>query len=200
MTMFRFEEAYQLILKLEGGYKLTDRANDRGGMTWAGISRRWWPDWVGWIFIDAYRDNPDVPLHSIDTLRRNTRDFYYRNFWNPLRLEEVKDTRISFTIFSCAVLSSKRTATRLAQSAVKVTVDGVIGPQTINALNAIDSELFDLRLFATRVRRYIEISDDPAQSGNLRGWINRALDGLADGWPLSVAEDDEMHRLGRERA
>ena len=46
--MSDFNIAFEKTLLAEGGYKLTDVANDKGGQTYAGITRRDHPAWQGW--------------------------------------------------------------------------------------------------------------------------------------------------------
>ena len=40
----------------EGGF--VDDPSDSGGMTYAGVSRKWFPNWEGWKIVDAHK-----PLH-----------------------------------------------------------------------------------------------------------------------------------------
>ena len=42
--MADFEQAFSKTMGAEGGYKLTDIKGDKGGQTYAGISRRFHPD------------------------------------------------------------------------------------------------------------------------------------------------------------
>ena len=42
--MADFNVAFAAVLQLEGGWRLIKHEGDRGGMTWAGISRRANPD------------------------------------------------------------------------------------------------------------------------------------------------------------
>lgn len=48
-----FLTAFERMIRNEGGYVLHTVADDKGGMTYAGIARNRWPNWAGWSVIDA---------------------------------------------------------------------------------------------------------------------------------------------------
>ena len=172
--MASFNAAFKHILEQEGGWQLTNNPDDRGGMTFAGITRRWNPDWTGWKLIDQGASEANEDLHE------RTRWLYLEKYWKPLRLDMVNDLGIALDIFSCCVLSSQRKAVILTQIAVKVKPDGVIGPKTIEAINKMSLELWDLRFCLARIIRYRDIvTKDKTQRKWFLGWVNRALGGLA---------------------
>lgn len=164
--MSEFLPAFERMLINEGGYRLTKIDGDRGGWTYSGISRRSWPDWSGWVDIDAQRV-PDAKL---------VRGFYFANFWEPLRLSEVTQQRTAQTIFDFAVNAGPATAAKLAQIVVGTTPDGKIGPRTLEALNVADPDRFALAYALAKIARYRDIvSKDRSQLKFLLGWINRTL-------------------------
>lgn len=164
--MADFLLAFEPMIVNEGGYKLTNDPNDKGGMTYAGIARNSWPKWAGWSVIDA-GGAPQADL---------VRGFYRANFWTPLRLEEVENQKLAQCIFDFGVNAGTATAAKLAQLSVGVTPDGVIGAKTLKALNAINPEVFVLRFTLAKVARYAQIATrDKSQKAFLLGWINRAL-------------------------
>ena len=46
--MGEFEQAFEKMIRNEGGYLLHKVSGDRGGQTYAGIARNFYPDWDGW--------------------------------------------------------------------------------------------------------------------------------------------------------
>ena len=50
--MADFLQAFESMIRNEGGYKLHSVEGDRGGMTYAGIARKRNPQWPGWAAID----------------------------------------------------------------------------------------------------------------------------------------------------
>ena len=69
-----FEEAVDKVLDHEGGF--VDDPADRGGMTFMGISRRWFPDEPFWEKIDALLDEGRNPNEAMGELRPDVKDFY----------------------------------------------------------------------------------------------------------------------------
>ena len=126
--MADFLQAFESMIRNEGGYKLHSVEGDRGGMTYAGIARNFHPNWPGWAAIDA-GDIPDTEL---------VRQFYRMNFWTPVRGDNINSQEVARNVFDFAVNAGVATSVRLAQIVVGATPDGKIGPKTLTALNAMD--------------------------------------------------------------
>ena len=170
--MADFDKAFEVMLRNEGGYRHTNIKGDRGGETYAGISRNFWPNWEGWPLLDggAYTESL-VPL---------VKKFYRENFWEPVKGESIKSQEIATAIFDFAVNAGIWVSIRLAQKALGVQVDGRIGPQTMGALNKTDPEKFLCKFTVEKIRRYADICNkNKPQRKFLLGWINRSLAGLS---------------------
>lgn len=168
--MADFLPAFEKMIVAEGGYVNHKVAGDRGGQTYAGISRNNWPNWSGWAILDAGGE-PQADL---------VRGFYRANFWTAMRLEEVKDQRVAEMLFDFGVNAGLTVAVKLAQIVVGATPDGRIGPKTLAALNAADPDKFVLAYTLAKIARYRDIvTRDKSQRVFLLGWINRSLKGLA---------------------
>lgn len=164
--MATFLPAYEQVILIEGGYVLHDVKNDRGGQTYAGISRKNWPAWGGWKFIDR-GETPPTPL---------VREFYRELFWNTIKGDEIADQAVATSVYSCAVNMGTKVATRLVQVVVGTTPDGDFGPRTLSALNAYDPALFLAKFSIAKMARYAEIvRRDRSQGVFLLGWLNRVL-------------------------
>lgn len=168
--MADFDQAFDRAVLAEGGFKLHKVVNDTGGLTYAGIARNKNPDWAGWAFIDRGETPPTQMV----------RDFYREGWWNPIRGDEILDQDVAYTFYSFATNSSARlqptTAIKLAQLAARATPDGVVGPKTVAAINALDPELFILRFGMARLARYADICNkNRSQRDFLLGWLNRTL-------------------------
>ena len=166
--MADFLQAYEAMIRNEGGYVLHTVDGDRGGMTYAGIARNMNPQWPGWAIIDAGgKPNADM-----------VRAFYRANFWNPIRGDELQQSTAQ-AIFDFHV-NAGRPARVLAQLVVGVTPDGSFGPRTVEALNAYDPEKFVLAYALAKIARYRDIvTRDRTQQKFLLGWLNRTLAGVA---------------------
>lgn len=171
--MADFTPAFEKMIKHEGGFILTDVSNDLGGQTYAGISRKYHPNWEGWQFID--RNDTDNPQ-----LTQKVRDFYKSNFWNSCKADKIKNQKIAESIFDFSVNAGSKTSAKLAQLVVDATPDGIIGPKTLERINDADEELFISKFALAKVARYAEICKrNPTQKKFLLGWINRTLGELS---------------------
>ncbi len=178
-----FEPAYQQMQKNEGGY--VNDPLDRGGETYRGISRKNWRGWEGWPIVDAatfqYRPLTPGNIKSLNAwlsanapLQKMVRLFYFRNFWTPT-MERLKSQELANWLFDKGVTMGVRQACKLLQRAACVDEDGIIGPQSMAAVNAANP---DALLEACRQAArgyYTNIAlHDPTQTRFLQGWLARA--------------------------
>jgi lysozyme family protein len=168
--MADFLPAFEAMIKDEGGYVLHNVPGDRGGQTYAGIARNFNPDWEGWEYVDR-RETPPTPL---------VRNWYHTSYWAPICGDQITSQAIASSIFNFAVNSSapKRptVAIKLAQLVVGATPDGILGPATIQAINACDPDKFVMAYALAKIARYRDIvTRDRTQAKFLLGWINRTL-------------------------
>ena len=168
--MADFDQAFEKMIRNEGGYKLHNVPGDSGGTTYAGIARNFHPDWPGWAYIDSNdTENP--------TLTKQVKRFYQDNFWAKIKGGDIQLQGIAETLFDFAVNAGHKTAVKLAQLILGTTPDGIIGPITLEKLNQLqEADEFRIRYTLAKVARYAEIVNrDRSQSKFLLGWINRAL-------------------------
>ncbi len=160
----RFEEHFQRVVQLEGGFILHKNPKEKE-MTYAGIYRSAYPNWEGWHYIDR----GEIPPTEL------VRRFYYENFYKAL--EPIEDDEIRFSIFEFAVNAGFRKVIKIAQAVLGVTIDGILGPKTLSALNSANPEDFKKSFLIARIKYYLELSNrDPKRYGiYLRGWLNRAF-------------------------
>ena len=165
--MADFEKHIDDLIRKEGGYKLINVKHDRGGMTYAGISRKNNPQWDGWQYIDA---GDEVPNNEV-------REFYAALYWDKMKLDGIHSEAVASVLLSSCVLSGVRRASRMAQVAAGVKVDGYIGPKTLTAINATEPRLFVALFALLRIDRFREIANrNKTQRKFLRGWINRVYE------------------------
>lgn len=179
-----FEDAYSATLKREGGYRLHTTAGDRGGATYAGISRTMNGQWPGWAFIDR-GETPPTEL---------VRQFYFAGYWQALRCDEMPP-EVAASLYDFAVNTSApgggrpgkpSMAVKLAQLAAGAEPDGVVGPKTLAALSnppPLSAQQQFVVVFAlAKLQRYADICNQDASRVQARtfllGWINRILGGL----------------------
>lgn len=156
----RFRRAIDHLLALEGGY--VNHPKDRGGETNFGISKR------------------SYPLLNIAALTRDdAMQIYHRDFWQPLRLDELASEKVARCLFSFAVNAGVSRAAKAAQRAVNacgraLAVDGQVGPATIAGLNRFAEDRI-LPAVKHEILAHYEriVANDPTQAVFLRGWKNR---------------------------
>lgn len=100
-------------------------------------------------------------------------NFYQIEFWNKWLAQIVSD-EVAKRVFDESVNAGQGTAVKILQTALKIEVDELWGPNTVAAANAADSSL--VRLFiAARIQHYRDIAkDNPAEAKYLPEWVARA--------------------------
>ena len=152
-----FTTAFEKLLGHEGGY--SDHKDDPGGKTRYGVTEAVARE-VG------YRgDMRELPL---DLAQRIYKDRY----WDAVQAEHLP-ADIRYAVFDAAVNSGVAQAAKWLQRACGVKDDGVIGPQTIRAANALHPEGLKRKMLAQRLRFMATLANWPAFG---RGWANRIAD------------------------
>ncbi len=183
-----FDFAFKRTLKHEGVY--VDNPNDRGGVTYCGISRVNYPNWIGWPLVDDWIKNKTNHHLLLDKL---VREFYQKEFWDKLGLDRF-DTKVAAELFDAAVNCGHRRAVRFFQQALnmmsrnfrlfpRLSLDGVLGEQTAAAYAKIairDYAALVGWMLVIRGCHYLEVMTfDSAQQEFARGWINRIRENMA---------------------
>ena len=178
-----FKKSFGELLGLEFGspYNALHFNKGENGYTFMGIYEGAHPKWQGWELVyrtlNLYKDLRKASYECYQNIfiMDLVKEFYKLNFWNKLRLDEIKSDRIADLIFKFAVNVGIKRAVRYAQMIANVRLDGIIGANTINALNTLDSGYFEERYKAEFVRFYESLAKrNPSRYGRfLRGWLNR---------------------------
>ncbi len=168
--MASFSEAYKLLLPLEGGY--VNIASDRGGETYAGISRKYFPKWTGWDIVDKSKPLKKGQIINNPSLDQMKSRFYENTFWNPIKGNSIVSQNVANFIFDWYVNSGSSAVIRI-QRALGLTPDGLIGKLTIDKINGYGPSL----IAALKVERIDFVNDiiknDPSQEIFRKGWMNR---------------------------
>jgi len=176
--MADFKTAYtRFIQPFEGGY--VNHPNDKGGETYAGIARRKFPQWDGWRAIDHYKDaqasvGKEIARNTIFPELQEKVDSWYEARWNAYRLSEIKNQNLASLLYDYIIHSGSTKAITAIQKIVGTHADGIIGDNTINAINANNPQKVFTRLLDERAKflKYL-IVNDPTQKVFENGWNNR---------------------------
>jgi|SRR5271157_2243856 len=158
--MSTFELAIPTIMRHEGGY--TWDQNDPGGETNFGISRKSYPD------LDIKN------LTAEDAVA-----IYQRDWWDRYGYGRIDAQCVATKILDMAVDMGASRAHKIAQEAVSCTPDGILGPQTIQALNFAVAVDCVARMGILQANHYRElVVNNPALGKFLKGWLARASDSI----------------------
>lgn len=151
------------------------------GYTFFGIYEFAHPSWNGWNKVKAEIANSgsmakaSSKLYYDGVLLEVVKEFYKKEFWDKMRLGEIKHQEVANELMVMAVNGGIPRAVKLAQKLIGVTTDGVIGIKTIEALNKMDETFFDSEYDKLEIEFYEGlVKEKPTFVKYLNGWKNRA--------------------------
>ena len=152
-----FNDCFTRLVKHEGG--AVNNPADKGGLTNFGISQRSYP-------------GEDIAGLTLERAKA----IYLRDFWGPAGCGAMPDGA-RLQVFDMAVNSGVGAAVKAVQRAVGTTPDGILGPVTLQALQAMPAARFIARFNAQRLILMAGLSSWPAFG---RGWVLRVADQLME--------------------
>lgn len=159
---------YNIIIKDEGGWKITNHLTDLGGLTVAGLAVKFQTlDNQAWL----------KSLNETDLQKKDVQEkivLIYKSAYTPVYLNNLPNISQP-AILSIIVNRGQSSAAKIIQQSLGVNPDGVIGKITINSLN----NLSDINTFCKNINKcwmesYIDtVIKNPNQIVNLKGWLRR---------------------------
>jgi lysozyme family protein len=155
-----FDEAVDFIIDhIEGGYANNPR--DKGGETNWGISVRAHPQYAGQIK---------------DLTREEAKEVYFRDYYLPVKLMLFPE-KTRLVVLDCAINLGVPRTRKFVQVALNkigfdLAEDGIIGPNTLAAIQAADPALFNSAFSRIR-QKFVRKLDDYEWAGE--SWENRIL-------------------------
>jgi lysozyme family protein len=163
------DRALDRILAHEGGF--SDHPADGGGRTKYGITHG--------TLDHARKKLHGLPEDVANLTQHEARRIYVSLYWGPAQCE-LMEWPASYAQMDAAVQHGPGRAIRFAQAALNLTVDGVAGPQTRQALKSVQRPPdFAARMVAHRGVYYMRILARTSQAVFASGWANRMDDVLA---------------------
>lgn len=184
--MASFDIAYNKFIKpIEGGY--SNVASDLGGETYGGISRKNWPNWMGWAFIDSVKAKSGTIKRytKFSQLDAPVAAFYKvmwdKNYFGSIQSQDVANILFDWYVNSGgAAFDTRPEETYGVQEILvkwfgkNISADGAMGPQTIAAINSVDSaKLHSIIKEQRKVFYDWIVKNNASQSANYAGWLNR---------------------------
>jgi len=185
-----FATAFSATMKNEGGY--SNVKSDRGGETYMGISRVFWPSWTGWEIVDACSDGEINALQRDVSCADHVRAFYRVQFWERFQGDavaaesvsvacELFDTGVNMGIHRavCFLQEALNMQNQYAKTYPDISVDGQLGKGTVSTLKRYltyqpgtraDNE--QILLNCMNGEQYVHYKKN-AQHEQFRGWFRR---------------------------
>lgn len=175
--MSNFSEAIQKTLTSEGGYTL----EADGEPVSMGLKLQTLRSW-------GYLGNPPASgpatPHEIVAIKgmsvTTAMQLYKSEIWDKYRCGEIEDQDVASKVFDLVVNQGSGEATMILQRAVNemlgnvLTVDGIIGPQTVTMVNECVPTLLLAAIRAQATKVYTAIAAaHPELEGELQGWLAR---------------------------
>jgi lysozyme family protein len=158
VTLSAFDRALAFVLHWEGGYINDPR--DPGGETNHGISKRAYPE------LDIAALAPEDVV-----------EIYRRDYWTPAACEHMPSP-LALLVFDAAVNQGVERAVRCLQEACGAAVDGVPGPNTLEAARRAWGSRPERLLREMALHRLLHYTSLPRWSVYGSNWGRRLLDAL----------------------
>lgn len=184
--MGNFQDSYKrTVLQNEGGLN----PGNGEAFTYRGIDESQNPNWPGFKIVHQVWDsvNPSINAANVQLaanvpLQSDIINFYLNGYWNPLQLSRVIDQQVCNILFDdsvnpCEISASKVMQTACGACGVSVTIDGMVGDKTIQAVNSIVPKTYYNAIVAIRTFHYNdEVVKSPKQRIWLKNWLSRLVD------------------------
>jgi len=168
--MSAFMPAFDFLMDSEDPKREFQCVPDNKGLVISGVNSLEWPD--DFKAINA------LPVHGRPFA---VAAFYQKNYWNPLLLAQINSQDIANRVLDQSVNGGNSSAVSMLQNACgfcgqTVTADGVMGPNTLAAVNACDPVALLDQYRQERLHHYVAVAAaHPEWSSDLAGWEARAL-------------------------
>ena len=134
-----WDDSFAAVLKHEGGF--VNHPKDPGGMTNLGVTKAAW---------EAYLNRNVTEVEMRGLTPDAVKPFYKAMYWDKIKGDQLP-AGVDYAAYDLAVNSGVGRAAKYLQRIAGVTDDGVIGPQSLKAIQKCDAEsaidaLCDMRM------------------------------------------------------
>lgn len=161
--MAKAELLKPFILKWEGGF--VDDPLDRGGATNKGIT-------IG-TFRNFYGKDA-----TVEQLKHITDEqwlhIFKSGYWDKWKADDIENQSIADIVVDWAWASGTVTSIKQVQKILGVAADGIVGNDTLTAINTADQRILFDKIHSKRIE-FVEniVKRNPSQARFLKGWKNR---------------------------
>jgi len=155
------------LLALEGGF--VNDPHDKGGATNMGITLGSWRT----MGYDKDGDG-DIDAGDIKKLSRSDLEMFLENFfWDRWRADEIRDQKLAEMLVDWTWCSGKWGIV-IPQRILLVPDDGVVGPETLSAVNTSNPDKLLMSIYNARLAFLRNlVRKDYSQLRFVKGWVNR---------------------------
>lgn len=159
-----FEKAFAFTHAQEGGFVLSTLQGETDE-TYAGIYRKYQPNWEGWALIDK----GDT---TSDQLKQMVKTFFFNRFWVRPNLEQLP-APLNVLVYDYSVNSGTLLAIKQLQHLLPVKEDGLIGANTTAIAKSMPNDKLNMKYIAARLDYLNNLTNWKINSG---GWSQRIAD------------------------
>jgi lysozyme family protein len=169
------------VLLNESGLKET--VGDSGSISNFGLTLRFMRE----IPLDILKRYGIFKTVDEDTIRNlvieQANMIYKAEFWDDNNFEQIESQHLCNYVFDMGVAHGIGTAIQMLQRAIwaeafergYIKQDGILGPETITAVNSVGNGLLPL-LVGIRSEFYINLAANKKNKSNLEAWLHRCYD------------------------
>ena len=156
------------VLDREGWPTYTVHPNDKGGPTKGGITLR---------TLESWRQRRCTRAELQRLKKDEALEILRRQYVDANGIHKLTDVSLQAQVIDDAVLSGPVLAVKdLQRTLGTVSVDGIIGPQTLSAVSERNVDTLGRRLAVTRTLRLTRhVQQHPDQLVFMTGWVTRTL-------------------------
>tara|TARA_X000001388_G_C2214849_1_gene116710 strand:+ start:357 stop:890 length:534 start_codon:yes stop_codon:yes gene_type:complete len=153
-----FVKGLEAVLEHEGGY--VDHPKDPGGRTNMGITQAVYEKHLKRSVTETEMKNIEI---------EHVRTIYKINYWDKVKGDDLP-SGLDFCVFDWAVNSGVSRSSKALQKIVGATADGAIGPNTLKAVDAANTQAVIEQLTEAREAFYKRLSTFDTFG---KGWLRR---------------------------
>ena len=168
--MARFDLYAPKLKRLEGGF--VNNPKDKGHETMCGVTLATFRQWFGQDkTVEDLKNMTDAQWTQI----------MKKSYWDVVGGDYIENQSVA-EIFCDWAINSGVSIISKVQSLVGASVDGKVGPKTINAINGYRQKCLHCKIWDARKAFYERIvASNPSQKVFLKGWMNRLANFVYDG-------------------
>lgn len=167
--MAEIKKLSPIVAKWEAGF--VNDPKDKGGATNMGITIGTWRQ----IGYDKDGDG-DIDVIDIRLLDENDFSAVLKVYWNKWQANRLINQSVANLLVDW-VFTSGKWGIVIPQRILGLKQDGIVGNQTIMAINLVDQKKLFNSIFEARKKFFEDIvKNNPSQKRFLKGWLNRLND------------------------